>query len=225
VPPKLEENKIVMVPLIPKIPAALYKPKKEIEEQKQQKAWENYKTDSTFYSLTDRSDDSDSDIDANYDSLYFSNSSGEENYSQKGRTHTHRNKLIAKWAENKSNISLLLGYQQAHLNPDAIFGKLSSDTINLKEIFGKKSDCPEIRGSSANWKNEMWTPLLAEKPKRIDENDKTIAEKLDKKFILSQACGSLEEVLAKDEASPEKNDIEPDFSSEFLQMPPSFQDI
>ncbi len=201
-------------------------PKSSIE-----KAWEEFKIDDTQYELSDRSNDSDSDVDENYDSIYFSEAEMENNMNPKGspagiRLLTRKKKPIAKWAEDKSLINAILAHQQKTLNPDAIFGRLSVDTVNLAEIFGQKCSYPDFRGSSANWKNENWTPLPSERPqRRLEGEDTACAENLDRKFVLSQTCGALEEALAGEEVdSGEECDAGSSYDFLRLQLPPSWQD-
>ena len=189
--------------------------------------WEQFKNDDTQYDLSDRSNDSDSDIDENYDSVYFSEADS-EGLSAKASVHskrliTRKKKLIAKWAEDKDSINTLLLHQQKTMNPDVIFGRFTVDTVNLAEVFGKSCSHVDARGSSANWKNENWTPIPSEKPKRRIVEGQQTGENLDRKFVLSQTCGALEEVLPTEE---EDFDASVDDSYDFLRLhlPPSLQE-
>lgn len=169
--------------------------------------WDKFKNDATQYELSDRSNDSDNDIDENYDSLYFNKTEvlGDENGKVgkfNRRLITRKNKCIAKWAEDKKKVVDLVIYQQKALDPDAIFGKLRSDTVNLREVFGEKGRRFDIRGSSANWKNENWTPITPEQQfRKIERDQKDPVRNLDGRFVLSQMYDTLDEKLAKDEDS------------------------
>ena len=174
--------------------------------------WNDFKKDITQYELSDKSNDSDSDVDENYDSVYFSETEADTHKGHKASLHnkriiTRKNKYIAKWAEDRNQVIKLVTYQQKMINPDIVFGKLSSDTVNLKEIFGTKCKRLDIRGSSANWKNEYWTPLQIEQTTRaIKRDERDPVKNLNGKFVMSQTCNKLEEVMAKDEDS-EADDI------------------
>ena len=159
--------------------------------------WEEYVNDKTLYELSDQSNDSDSNSGDDYDSTYFNMI---EFGSNKGkRLMTFKGKYISKWAENKDKINKLLIYQKENINPDIIFGKLNVETINLHMVFGSHYKRDEVRGSSANWKNENWTSIISNKPARgISREEEDPVENLDGKFILSQTYDKLEEVLSKD---------------------------
>ena len=125
----------------------------------------NFKNDNTVYDLTDRSDDNeDEDIDDNYDSKFFREVSVNnvkqkiKSVNGKKRIITLHKKCIAKWAENKDVIERILQYQNTEVVADLIFKPLLSDCISLSEVFEPKRGY-EQRGSSANWKNEYWTPI------------------------------------------------------------------
>jgi len=143
---------------------------------------ENFKEDNTFYELTDKSDDTNEDDDANYDSRFFSeienseNSEADENQENLRRSKsaeknfvrivTLQHKMIAKWAENKENIKKIIRYQNDNIDADQIFGKMNSAEFTLSQIFGYRKRY-EQRGSSANWKNEYWTPDEQQCKKRL----------------------------------------------------------
>ena len=171
--------------------------------------WDKFKNDTTQYELSDRSNDSNNDLDENYDSLYFNKaeviSKDNKTVVKHGkRLVTRKNKCIAKWAEDKKKIVDLIKYQEQALNPDTIFGKLKGDTISLQDVFGGKGRRFDIRGSSANWKNENWTPLTPEQSfRKIERDQKDPVKNLDGKFILSQMCDKVEEILVKEEGSGE----------------------
>ncbi len=132
---------------------------------------EEFRADTTYYELTPRSDDEDSDVDANYDSVFFSETEQGANPPQppvtdrpktpqrpgEKRVVTFKHKEIARWAENKGKLNAVLVHQNARVQADCIFGRLTSDCVNLGEIFGPRRRY-EKRDSSANWKNEYWTP-------------------------------------------------------------------
>ena len=166
--------------------------------------WTKYINDETYYELTDKSDDSEDDLDEDYDSAYFCQGDSDmdeiESKKYKKCMATCKGKYIAKWAEKKSLLKKLLIHQDKVLNPDKIFGRLTTDTILLNEVFDDKRSLPDIRGSSANWKNEYWTPLEPDKSHIIIRDEKDPVENLDGKFKLSQTYPSPE---FKCESNPE----------------------
>ena len=142
--------------------------------------------------------------------------------SAKRRLKRRNKKCIAKWAENKETVNKLLMYQNKTIVPEQIFGKLSVDTVNLAEVFGPVCKA-DFRGSSANWKNENWTPVPTPDSRfsrQILQNG--CAENLEKKFAESQdCCTTLNEELSEDE-SDEVAGSSYDFLR--LQLPPSWQE-
>eukprot|EP00826_Nyctotherus_ovalis_P037778 TRINITY_DN3475_c0_g1_i33.p1 TRINITY_DN3475_c0_g1~~TRINITY_DN3475_c0_g1_i33.p1 ORF type:complete len:136 (-),score=32.87 TRINITY_DN3475_c0_g1_i33:143-550(-) len=105
------------------------------------------------------------------------------------RLATYKGKMIAKWAGDKERINKLVAYQQRTLNTDRIFGHLAVDTVQLSSIFDFYHP-NDVRGSSANWKNEYWTPYSTGEARGISRDDKDPVENLDGKFKLSQTCDS-----------------------------------
>lgn len=154
------------------------------------KIWKEFVNDDTQYELSDKSDESEDDIDENYDSFYFQEAYANNIKHKSSRLVTCKNKLIAKWAGNKETINKLIIYQKEKLNPDKIFGRLTADTIELNEVFDRNYTHPDVRGSSANWKNEYWTPLSPTRAREITRDEKDPVENLDGKFKLSQTCDS-----------------------------------
>jgi len=168
-----------------------------VEKSKKEELWREFVNDCTQYELSDKSDDSDNDIDENYDSIYF----GEteivpiKHGQPSKRLATCKGKMIAKWAENKERVNELMSYQERVLDSNKIFGRLTIDTIELHDVFGIGCSRIDIRGSSANWKNEYWTPFSPFSPSQtrgITRDDKDPVENLDGKFKLSQTCESPE---------------------------------
>ncbi len=208
----------------------VHKQEPEGKNEKLEKMWEEFKKDETYYELSERSDDSDNDIDENYDSVYFKeveiaarDDSGARSVHGK-RLLTRTKKCIAKWAESRETVDRLVQLQNERMSPDRIFGPLSTDTVSLGEIFGPKYNY-DFRGSSANWKNEYWTPLAPADDRtyaRLNrQKDGKCQENLEKKFTLSQEFPALSEEAAGEDVDPPAESTE-DFMR--LQLPTSWQE-
>ena len=149
------------------------------------KIYREFKEDPTSYCLSDRSCQSDTDNDRDYDSHYFTeqeftipedeDSSHNKTrdfrtprFNRKGgfkrrvrRVLTRKGRPIARWAEDKAKLERIILHQNKHIREDDIFGPLSTDVIDLPKIFGVNKGRYKTanRGSSANWKNEWFTPI------------------------------------------------------------------
>ena len=195
------------------------KPKSSIEE-----LLTEFKNDTTKYELTEKSEDDDDDDDANYDSFFFSEVSGEQSPSTTNpkvkkslsaqcspkaskRVITFKKKCIAKWAENKESINKLLLYQNANAKSDAVFGTMTTDCVSLADVFGSRKRY-EYRGSSANWKNEYWTPIEIDRCQKhykgyhIEKDVEKLKKRLDMDQAFPPLCEENSEEGAKDELDP-----------------------
>ena len=154
---------------------------------------QEFHNDNTFYDLTDKSEDEDENDDANYDSKYFckvdvsgikpKKRSLSATTCTKNRVITLKKKCIARWAENKEKINEIIEYQNKEIKADSIFGPLIPNSISLSEVFDSKKRY-EQRGSSANWKNEYWTPNTAERQNHKQRMLKDFKQNLEEKFAL-----------------------------------------
>ena len=73
-------------------------------------------------------------------------------------TLTRKYKPIAKWAEDKDKLERILLLQTIEMDGDAIFGGHPIEGLKLIGDINYVKRRKNRVESSANWKNEFWTP-------------------------------------------------------------------
>jgi hypothetical protein len=75
---------------------------------------------------------------------------------------TKNNKAIAQWGSDKKALEQIILYQQTYLRPEDVFNPNAVEQVDLSKF---RSSSKIIRNSSANWKNDINTPILIHQKK------------------------------------------------------------